>query len=295
MEPGWFVRTACNCWYNYIPAVSGFSLSVPKLFFWFLRLCALVIPAVTPLWLKVFDKTPSMTWEEASALSGILAVLLLYGYFFDRAMPRMKQARLRNKLLGKLTSDVHGTIANLSPAVKLATVNHRPALGESIKHVLGCIRDAVRLHLGDYEGVGIDATLWVFDDAACTQMRIVARTTPGRPGGRAVKSEDLMAYHVARSRKHRIVHDFRKHHPFPKEGISLPGKTAYRAIFLAPLLDMASGSPDTCIGVVSIDSTRPYHFSVGDGEDLLLKLAPYCAWLTLLLGMKEAHRLRYNP
>ncbi len=135
------------------------------------------------------------------------------------------------------------------------------------------------------------ATLWIFHDEQGVQMRICERTTSARQSGQVSNSKDVMAYYVAKFKIHRVIHDFRKHHPFPKARITGSDPPSYRSILLIPLLDTTGEFPDTCVGLVSIDSSRPYQFSPGNGEELVLKVSPYCAWLTLLLTTDKPNRL----
>jgi hypothetical protein len=61
---------------------------------------------------------------------------------------------------------------------------------------------------------------------------------------------------------------------------------------MIPLVDQADSRQSYCVGVVSIDSKKPYQFWPGAwGDDLVVKLDPYCAWLMLLLGLTTVHKL----
>ena len=296
-EPGWLKRTVCKIWHNRLPALLGWHLSPLRIVFGSIRAICFLSLALWPIWIKFFDKTTTVSWGDASWMSAVMVVMLSYCYFYDKAGASPKRRGGKKQMAERLTHEVRGAIAHLAPLLKLA----RPAADRSevqiaLKRVLGWIRDLVKIHLSDRDVSEIDATLWVFADSQFAQMKVLERTTIGRTSGRAYPSLEIMAFYIAKSGKHRVIHDFRKNHPFPKTGLTTGGPPRYRCVLLIPLLDTAGGGHDTCIGVVSIDSVRPYHFSEGNGDDLVLRLSPYCAWLSFLLGLDcPVHRRPCSP
>lgn len=287
-----FGRALRGSCYNAVPKLVGWTLTVPRLIFGSIRGLLLLALSLWPIWLKFYDETTTLSWGEAVGLSALISAALIYSHWYDKIVREYKPRTVRGRLYQKLALELCGTIAGFTKSVKVRRKEEQPNIDVARKKVLECIRTITQLHLRDYEGVYLEATLWLFDDADCRHMRIAERTTTARPVGKVVNSEDVMAFYVAKSRKHRVVNDFlRDNHPFPKSGLSAD-KPPYRSILLIPLLDTSSGSPDTCIGVVSIDSSRPYHFWPGSGDELVVKLSPYTTWLMLLLSVSDVHHLR---
>jgi len=196
-----------------------------------------------------------------------------------------KPRKTKRRLLNKLSLELKGMIASLARAIKLTRQEHTAIIKECRAKILQVIRKVAEIHLGDYEGTHLEVTLLLFEDDG-KRIRIAARTTAERQVDRTMESENVMAFYVARSGQHRVVNDFLKDkHPFPKTSLSTGGCPTYRSMLLIPLLETSAGTPDSSIGVVSIDRSRPYHFWPGRGNDLALKVSPYCTWLTLLLGL----------
>jgi hypothetical protein len=287
-EPHIVARFLRGIWYNYLPDLRGKKVSLLNLPFATVRLAFLSLMAPLPIWAKLRESSDSgatLSWGQAIGGTVLICAGLSYNFLYDRVRASHKEKSVRRQLLKKLSLHLSGVIANLAPLVKLRNADCRAEAGSIRKKVLECIRRVAEIHLADLEGVHLEATLLVFDDPACSQMKILDRTTAERPTGKIVVSNETMAYYVAKSRKHRAVCDFLKDaHPFPKAGLSLP-EPPYRSILMIPLLDTSTGSPDGCFGVVSIDSARPYHFWPGAGDDLVLKVRPYCNWLSLLLTL----------
>lgn len=294
-EPGLAVRIVCGVWYNHIPQLLGWTPSLPGSIFGLIRLFALWFLALWPIWIKFYDNSSPFTWQQAFVLSGCIIGALVYNFVYDKITKSRKERTTKKRLLRKLTNELRGTIAGFGPAIQMKGARQTTKITETRHSVLNCIADAARIYLSDYEGVCVEVALLLFDDHECKRIKIVDRTTRARDTGRILDSENVMAFHVAKSGgRHRVTHDFLRDHPFPKTSLSTPDLPPYRSILFIPLLDKASGRPDTCIGVVTVDSTRPYHFWPGNGEDLVHKLQPYCAWLTLLINLGEPHRLRYE-
>lgn len=232
-----------------------------------------------------------LSTTQAVFLSLALMALLTYSFFYDRFMRDAKQKRSAKGLQTRLSLDMCGTLKNLSGLVKLRRVENKPAIHLGINKVMELIREAAKIGLGDFEGSGIEATLLLFDDEQCENIRVANRTTQGRPSGQKRPSTEIMAYYVAKSRKYRVVNDFmRDKHPFPKVILS-GGSASYRSILFIPLLDKSNQGQDTCMGVVTVDSTKPYHFWPKNGEDLVFQLTPYCILLALFLNLNEPYRL----
>jgi hypothetical protein len=243
-----------------------------------------------PLLLKWQDNAGQLTWQNAWWLVGFMVVLQLYAFLYDRSAKTYRAKTVRRRLLQRLSLELTGTISNFSKLVR-PKQGQMQAIAATRKLLLDCIRRVAEIHLADYEGAHLEATLLLFADEDCKQMQIAQRTTTERPTGKIVNSDEIMAYYVARSGKHRAINDYLKdNHPFGKSGLSA-ANPPYRSILLIPLLELSSGAPDVCLGVVSIDSQRPYHFWPGSGDDLVVKVKPYCTWLAILLSMATVPRL----
>jgi hypothetical protein len=260
------MRVLLGTYHSLLPKFLGWSLSPSRLFFGSIRFLFLLALSLWPIWLKVYEAAsatesslPKATWTQAIVSSLILSFCVCYNFAYDRLSTTTKGKRMKRKLLQHLTNEIRGTITGFSPFIRLKRPeSDQEQLRIARRKVLGWIRRVAQVHVADYEGTCIEATLLVFANDNCTTMRIEDRTTDSRPVGRTFSANEIMAYYVAKSAKHRCINDFQKDpHPFPKAGLSLsdPG---YRSILLIPLLDMQGGGPDNCLGVVAIDSTRGY-------------------------------------
>jgi hypothetical protein len=289
-----FTRVVLGLYYNHVPSFLGWRVSPLRLIFGSLRGLSLVAIALWPLWIKFYDKTATLTWREAGLVSVLVVIGLVYNYCYDKGVKNFKEKGVREKVVANLSNEIRGMIFELSKIVRIRRPqDDLPAVGTMRKNILECIQRIAQIHLDHFDPTDIYVTLLIFDDAECSRMRIVDRTTKGRPVGKVVESEKIMAFYVADSLTHRAVLDFlRDPHPFEKAGLSTPDPT-YRSILLIPILDLSSGCHDSSFGVVCIDSSRPYHFWPGSKTNrLVVKVSPYCMWLALLLGMTSAHKLK---
>jgi len=57
----------------------------------------------------------------------------------------------------------------------------------------------------------------------------------------------------------------------------------YKSILLVPLLENVERNKYRCMGVVTIDSERPYEFWGGRDERIVIAIKPYLNLLTLTL------------
>ncbi len=290
-EHGRWRRAALGIWYNHMPKLFGWTLSPMRLVFGLVRgLCFLAV-SLSPVWLKYAAAPEAISWTEALLYSSLLTLILGYNFFYDKIIRDYRPKSIAQKLRTRLSLEHCGVTSNLTGVLKLRKKEGQPTIDGAMIKMLECIRDAARIQLGDYEGAHVEATLLLFDDPKCATIKVVNRTTHSRPTGRVKASEEVMAFHVAKSRKHRVVNDFMSDgHPFPKQGLSgdIP---SYRSILMIPLLDAQPGEQDTCIGVVTVDSSRPYHFWPGNGEDVVVQLKPFIVLLTFFLNLGSPHRL----
>ena len=290
-ERGKLPRAFRGLRHNAIPKLTGWSMTVPGFLFGFLRLLCLLFIGLLPTLLKLRDPESSISWSATNTLTFFLALSLIYNHYYDKIEKRKKSTALSKQLRQKLALEIGGITGELSKMLKLRNKELLPGLETATSKVLACIRNAARIHLGDYEGAHLEATLLLFDDPKCETIRVANRTTSSRPTGKVKPSNEVMAYYVAKSRKHRIIDDFlHDHHPFPKKAWT-GDAPSYRSILMIPLLDLSTGAPDTCVGVVTIDSTRPYHFWPGDGQDLVVELRPFLFLLALFVNLTKPNRL----
>jgi hypothetical protein len=289
--------------YSLLPRFFGLKISLWRLSFGSLRIIFLLILSLWPIWFKVYETAittesslPKATWTQAIVGSVILSVLLGYNFFYDRITTFFAGKNKKRMLLQQLTNEIRGTISGFSPLIRVVKpTENREHINIARRRVLEWIRRVAQIHVSDYEGTSVEVTLLVFADEPCATMRIEDRTTHTRPRGKCFLAEEMMAYYVAKSRKHKCVNDFKNDpHPFTKAGLSMPDPE-YRSILLIPLLDMEGGGPDNCVGVVSIDSAQPYHFWPGGGNELVQKVSPFCSWLAVLLNLTESYRLPCSP
>lgn len=292
-------RVALGTFHSLIPKILGWHLHPARLLFGSIRVLFLLVLSLWPIWLKVYEAASAddgnqliSTWTRAIWISTGLAVCLLYNFAYDRIVTVFKGKKTKRKLLIQLSDEIRGTISGFSQHLRL----NRPKedqehVRDARRKVLEWIRKVAQVHVADYEGSCVQVTLLVFTDDQGSKMKIEDRTTNARPAGKVVPAQEVMAYYVAKSGKHRCINDFlRDPHPFEKSGLS-GSDPPYRSILLIPLLDTQGGGPDNCMGVVSIDSTQPYQFWPGGGGALVQKVSPFCSWLAVVLSLSGACRV----
>lgn len=293
------IRIAFGTWHSLLPKILGWHLHPARLFFGSIRILCLLFLSLWSIWFKVYEVAsandgvlPKATWTQAIWISIISFVCLVYNFSYDRIVTAFKAKRTKRKLLIQLSDDVRGTISGFSQHLRLNKPKEdQEHVRDARRKVLEWIRKVAQVHVADYEGSCIQVTLLVFTDDQGSKMKIEDRTTNARPSGKEVPAQEIMAYYVAKSGKHRCINDFPKDpHPFAKSGLS-GSDPPYRSILLIPLLDTQGGGPDNCMGVVSIDSTQPYQFWPGAGSTLVQKVSPFCSWLAVALSLSGARRV----
>lgn len=153
-----------------------------------------------------------------------------------------------------------------------------------IKILLDCTRTRFRILSNDYINPYIEVSLVIFRKKENKIIgSIVCRSNDVRPTDIEKSAEDFIAYYVARTGKERCLHDFRRGHPFKKEGISQKN-APYRSILFIPILHKFSGVTK-CIGVVTIDSSRPYEFYHGYDKRTVLTCDLYIVLIAKLLNL----------
>jgi GAF domain-containing protein len=146
----------------------------------------------------------------------------------------------------------------------MTSKDYAEEIKDARRKVLECIRKVTEIHVSDYTGTKLDATVLLFEDEECKKTKVAYRATNKRAAGRVVPSEELMAFHLARTGRHIVVNDFLNGHPFPKESLA-GGKPWYRSILMIPLLDASNSEAQLCYGILCIDSSQPFHFWPGGG------------------------------
>ena len=127
------------------------------------------------------------------------------------------------------------------------------------------------------------ACLMLFADDDCKSLCVYERAKNIRPVGVSMPTEETMAYQIMKTKKHYVLYDFLTDHPFDKTGISDPRPT-YRSVLFIPLIQKSTnGEKDSCFGMLTVETEKPYQFWFGEGDRLAIKLAPYEGWLRLIL------------
>lgn len=130
--------------------------------------------------------------------------------------------------------------------------------------VLQLIASYVRSHRSDEHGTMIHANLLAEQNG---QWMVLARDERHRLDAPVVSTEDSLAWQAYKSGEAKVTGDVYEDYPGTPQG------RPYRSILAIPVF-----SGDVPVAVVTVDSTRRYHFD-SDRNNLVLDLNPFVAML----------------
>lgn len=278
-------------WHHRLPALLSVSLSPIGLVFGVLRLTLFVFCSTGPILLTLLADDHSPGRVEYGVTAAI-AVALVISWLYDQQSLRRADTAIR-------THEEDQFSINLNKVVELTAKNtplktgQKPKAGrpEIIGHILKCIEQRARLLKPGRETGHFAVTLLAFSDHGTgPKMIILDRSATGAPTGQTSDATQSMAYYVAtRNARVRTVHDFRRiDPPFEFRSLTHGGEPNYRSIAMLPLPTRQVGGQDRVLGVVSLDSEKPYEFWSIEQTTLRTALLPFLTYLNLLLdGMYD--------
>jgi hypothetical protein len=247
---------------------------------------ATVAITLVPIWFKYLSGNAEITSTDMLLVLAI-AVTQLFIFAYDQFFRGRRERGERRDHQLKIPLKLANTMEELGREVATALDQagkepaRRARLDAAVQRLLECMRHEARVLLGDMSGRYLQVSLLRFVDAQGESMEVAYRAEPDRAVGLRRRADHLLAGCAGRQREHLVVNDFRRGHPFPKEGIATKA-APYRSILFVPLIDAVQTDQYACYGVVSVDSSLPFHFWKRD-EELVIVLQPYTALLKLML------------
>ncbi|HEX8063065.1 MAG TPA: hypothetical protein VF535_07595 [Allosphingosinicella sp.] len=236
--------------------------------------------ATAPFWIDFFDKK-DVPKDHLVLYSAIMFALLVANWILDtfiksgarrrRLQDHRETAAIEHRnLVNEMLKVVAVPAANLGDAVFMGVV----------ARTLRVILQRIREELDTLDASYLEASLLLFQPN--NQIEIVERAVRNRAIGSSVERTRTMAYFVAQARRDwKHVPDLKREELFNFEGISDPS-CPYRSILFIPII-YAEPRGSTAVGVVTIDSARPYEFWNEAVTDRLYKqVMPFVRLLAIL-------------
>lgn len=265
----WHVRFALP-----FPSAGSFFRAIARITVW-LGL------ATAPFWIDYFDKA-EVPRNHLYLYSAIMFALLVGNWALDTFV---KNAARRNRLEDHREESAleHRNLVNeMLNIVNVPTANFGDAAFMSVLgRALRAILQRVREEFDTLDAGYLEASLLVFQPN--DQITVLQRAVRNRAVGATTDRQKTMAHFVALAGLDwRQVPDLKREHPFSSEGISDPN-CPYRSILLIPII-YADPARNEAVGVVTIDSARPYEFWNEAATDRLYKqVMPFVRLIAILL------------
>lgn len=276
-------------WQNCIGAIyslfrmSDVAINLKGITFTVVRTMIPIVIAATPFLLKQLTGIPLLPqgatlpqwvpgWAASFGLEWLLVIgtlaLMLLAKVLDFLKKSIKDKNKYSKLEHRLTMR-NSALSGLFSQYLIRITPHDSK--EIQDQALLCIHDQARLILG-HDSDYLEVSLLVFREGVDDVFIQVENRAIGHRKAKVPKpAQEVMAYYVALTGKEKNINNILSNHPFSKKGISQE-KVEYKSILLMPIL---TPSGDSCLGVVSIDSERPYEFSGGLSQRLVLRSSTY--------------------
>jgi hypothetical protein len=241
------------------------------------------------LWIKLFSG------KEVDRVDLIVSVAIWAGQLFSlwydkiykkpaeakevdrrRIANNMSLARVLEKILAPLLSD---------PATTEAVRARLNAdLSMIRKLLLQGILEQTRVALRDLNNQYFEVSLIVFCDQEGKTMQVIERAG-GRPRGAPQSTSRFLAFCALVRGTVFSEHDFRRSKFPDAKSITSPSvKAPYRSILFVPIFADEDQPKRTALGVVTIDSAKPFHFYYKETV-LRSMIDPDLAVLRLILGL----------
>lgn len=215
---------------------------------------ALVSISTSPVWLKWFDNDTPDTKDFV--LAGGLFLLVLTEKISGRTKKYFKDSRQQfNEAV-----EFGGHLADLWPVFDALDDVNAEKLATQGASLLAIVLVETKKFLGSDANQDLAANLWLFSQSS-TKMVLAASTSKRRPTNRAIRSDHLIAYYVAKSGASYVLDDYRA---LRKAGIASsanPKSSEYRSIYYFPLVvPIPNSSESCCIGVTTVTTGEPFRF-----------------------------------
>lgn len=245
--------------------------------------------ATAPFWIDYFDKK-DVPKERLLLYSGIMFSLLVLNWAIDTFVKngarrkRLEDHRETSAIEHRNLINEMLTVVNV-PATNLGDARFMSVVARALRAILQRVREELDTLDADY----LEASLLIFQPN--NQIEVVERAVRNRAIGTSVDRNRTMAYFVAQTRQDwKHIPDLKREKLFNFEGISDPS-CPYRSILLIPII-YVDPSGSTAVGVITIDSARPYEFWNEAVTDRLYKQVMPFVRLLAILFQSHPERVR---
>ena len=259
------------------------------------RWIGIIVIVTTPVLIEFLKSTiegKPFTWL---GMALIWMVILAFAQVIILCTERWRASntsrRAKREHQHKVAHEFHSIILKIAQNSNVVNFRNKPAIQKSIvEDVLSVIEHEVRIFFESYGDIHYCASVLLFNNQNCSEVKIYARSDRSRNEGKVVPANATVAYFSAKFGRHMVIHDILEgSHPFGRSGLS-SSELSYRSFLCIPVLIPKNGNMD-CVGVLTIDSQRAYEFAGGDETDIVTMLKPYCGLLALVIR-SGAHSLR---
>lgn len=273
------------CWHRCLGTISGEESTLLGHGMRVTKLGAMLLIAAGPFFIQMAQGRP------AGNMGGWLLVFLwgpaiAAGYIgiYEKVLKPKVGSRRRKQEQESLMYDLAECVKQFGPMVQLSqTPQDRERMRAVLRDAIYCVGRAAQLHMQAIHEQ-FQVTVFGFADPAGQTMEVLERAN-ARFGGKTgwFKAHDTLPFYVAKGGKMRRFPDRRGRHHF-----TILGDERLRSKYLMPLLTHEPlENKMYCFGVLSIESTRPYHFWIRRAATLDAVLQPYVCFLKVILGTPE--------
>lgn len=264
-----------------LPNLIGIGSGRGPLLILFLVIAPFLV-AATPIWFPYFKSPNPFDIDLAVKTTLALGAVMVLKAIADRASLTLAVSTKALKLrfnVAALEANLHKELSEIADLSTHVTGDRERRI---LQRILAATADEARAHLGYFDDTSFQATLLLFNDAACQHVRCVARAQENRPVGHSVPARDSIAFFWAERFPDRSssVHDIQTVKIFPPRLSDGNKSSAYRSILILPLAERdAEGDSFRLRGVITLDSDRRYEFFGSRRRELESLLEPHVRWI----------------
>lgn len=280
-QPATLTSKLLFVWHQVVPSLR-LNVSIKQFILAVVKFLAVVVIASSPFWIEYFQKN-TMQIKDVALFTVPILLAMVYLYFYERSVLSDSSDISRHEELVSLRQTK--AINELNNVVRVNRGNsNKDKIDSIVKSLIGCIDQGTRSYLRQYKESYFQVTLMLFTDNTGTSFNIAHRAYPTRREGVVVASSGAAAFYVAETNSlSKAIHDLKNQSVFPYAGLSASAEPPYRSVLLLPVTLSKRNGDTICLGVISIDASRPYEFWGTREYDLAVRLQPYVQLIGLLL------------
>lgn len=282
-----FGELLCYLYHQKLPSVGDPHVSITGAGLVVLRSAVLVLLASTPIWRQLGKEEFEFSRQDIFLVL-FVAFLLLVNWGVDRLLNKKARSKLADKLETDASLNLADTLRRINTlSGGLSKSKHsEEELTALLRDILKCIEYKIRLFLQKADKYYFNVSLITFSNAGATAC-VRARSNQRRRTVDDLRSEDTVAYYIARFQRVKIINDFQRQKIFPARGLSADA-APYRSILFLPLepivVKSGSESQKLCQAVVTVDSEKPYEFWSATETNIEIQMRPFLDELRMALA-----------